>query len=191
VLAAGPLPIPNAEAAINVAAGQARFSNVVLGTAKADLEATANVDLATVTLDALLTLSGRPASAGGARPAVLVAIKGPLSAPRRAVDTGLLASWLTLRAVEQQSQQIDAMEKAGRERRFPPASRARPTPPPAEPDVTSSTRSEELSVEPASPADGPARQPPAAPRAESAPPLAPPAPARTVVRPPGLLGAQN
>ena len=53
--------------------------------------------------------------------------------PTRTVDTSLLTSWLTLLTVEQQSKQIDAMEKAAREmptRRI--RRRSRPTAP-AEP----------------------------------------------------------
>jgi hypothetical protein len=128
---------------------------------------------------------------------LLVALKGALMEPHRAVDAGLLASWLTLRAVEQQSQQIDAMEKANRERPPSTAPASRPPAAPAgDPDTTSSTRSETPIGQPPtrpSPVDMPtAVQPPTrAPRAESAPPLAPSAPARTVVRPPGLVGAQN
>ena len=71
----------------------------------------------------LLTLTGPPAAPGAARPVVLVALKGPLPAPKRTVDTSLLTSWLTLRAVEQHSKQIDAMERAGRERRAAAPSR--------------------------------------------------------------------
>jgi large subunit ribosomal protein L24 len=162
VLGNGRLQVSKAEAAINVAAGQARFSNIVLGAKGADLELTASVDLATATLDALLTLSGSPASEGAARPALLVALKGALPAPRRAIDASLLASWLTLRAVEQQSRQIDAMEKAVRD--APPqmpASGQTVTPPP-EPDTTSSTRGQHPPVDqeaPSQPADRPAARP--------------------------------
>jgi large subunit ribosomal protein L24 len=125
---------------------------------------------------------------------LLVALKGALPAPRRAIDASLLASWLTLRAVEQQSRQIDAMEKAVRD--APPqmpASRQTVTPPP-EPDTTSSTRSQHPPIDqeaPSQPADRPAARPRIAPRAVSVPPLTLPAPARTVIRPPGLVDAQN
>jgi large subunit ribosomal protein L24 len=193
----GRLQVPKAEASINVAAGQARLSNVAVQAKEAELEVTANVDLAAATLDALLTLSRLRSPEAAARPALLVALKGALMEPHRAVDAGLLASWLTLRAVEQQSQQIDAMEKANRERPPSTAPASRPPAAPAgDPDTTSSTRSETPIGQPPtrpSPVDMPtAVQPPTrAPRAESAPPLAPSAPARKVVRPPGLVGAQN
>ena len=66
-------------------------------------------------LDALLTLNAPPSATGAVQPAVMVALKGPLPAPKRTVDTNLLSSWLTLRAVEQQSRQIDG-DGAGRSR---------------------------------------------------------------------------
>jgi large subunit ribosomal protein L24 len=194
VLNDGWLQIAKAEAAIDVAAGQARFSNIVLRGADADLEVTANIDLAANMLDALLTLSGLPASDGAARPLLLVAFRGALPAPTRTVDTGLLAGWLTLRAVDQQSQQIDAMERANPERIAPRRPALPLSSPPISPETTSSTPNEQLSIDQTSrPPDVPttAQQPPGAPRAEGAPPLAPSAPARTVIRPPGLFGAQN
>jgi large subunit ribosomal protein L24 len=186
VLDGASLKLSRAEAAIDVAAGQARFSNIALRTAGANLEVTANLDLATATLDALFTLTGLPASAGAVRPALLVALRGALPAPARTVDTSLLASWLTLRAVEQQSQQIDALEKARRQGGPPlPMGDTKP----AAPEVTSSTPREGLSADQAPPLPPPVNvpaipQPTGAPRAESAPPLAPSAPAPATVGPP-------
>ena len=57
----------------------------------------------------------RAGTPGAVQPAVMVALKGALPAPKRTVDTSLLTSWLTLRAVEQQSRQLEAMEQAARE----------------------------------------------------------------------------
>ena len=134
---------------------------------------------------------------------MLVALKGALPAPQRTVDTSLLASWLTLRAVEQQSQQIDAMEQAApgeRRRRLPRATLAgrpalRPSdtaPAAAEPRRMPTRASPDQAPPLPPPVDVPAiPQPAGTPRAESAPPRAPSAPARAVVRPPGLVGAQN
>ena len=81
----------------------------------ADLQAAVNVDLGDAMLDALLTLNAPPQAAGAAPPALMVALKGALPAPKRTVDTTLLTSWLTLRELEQQSRQLEVMEKAARE----------------------------------------------------------------------------
>ena len=82
----------------------------------ADLQATVNFDIGNAMLDALLTLNAPPSQQGAALPALMIALKGPLPAPERSVDTNVLRSWLTLRAIEQQSRQIKAMEQAIPER---------------------------------------------------------------------------
>ena len=86
-------------------------------------------------LDALLTLNAPPPAPGAVHPALMVALKGALPAPKRTVDTNLLTSWLTLRALEQQSRQIDAMEKAAREAAPPRPPRRRSPPNPRTPSV--------------------------------------------------------
>jgi large subunit ribosomal protein L24 len=117
----GTLPAARAEAAITVAAGQARLSNVVTRTSGADLAVATNVDLAEATLDATLTLTGTQVQGGGLRPTISIALKGPLLSPSRSVDASALASWLALRAVEQQSRQLDTMERLQREANVPSA----------------------------------------------------------------------
>ena len=132
---------------------------------------------------------------------MLIALKGALPSPQRTVDTSLLTSWLTLRAVEQQSRQIDAMEQAAREAAMqrqsdePPTS-GRPAVPPAPvaPDAPAVVAG--ANADSPAGAQAPAlpppiddhrqrREPRAAPRADGA------APPRGGPRPPGLLGAQN
>jgi large subunit ribosomal protein L24 len=157
-------------------------------------------------LDALLTLNAPPSATGAARPAVMVALKGTLPAPKRSVDINLLTSWLTLRAVERQSRQIDAMERAAREAAAAAAAAAPPAPKAAEPvELPSAAPSLVPERGSASPAPAPnavsgevqvpalpppvtipaAPKPRAAPRAESVAP----APVRTPAPP--LLGSQN
>jgi large subunit ribosomal protein L24 len=58
----------------------------------------------------------------------MIALKGPLDAPKRTIDVAALASWLALRAVEQQSKKLDVLE--GREPPpSPPKSEAAPAVP--------------------------------------------------------------
>jgi uncharacterized protein involved in outer membrane biogenesis len=109
------LPVAKASAAISVSAGQAHFNDIAIITEGAHLQAIANVDLSNAALDAMLTLDAPPAGANAPRPAVLVGLKGALISPTRTVDTSLLSSWLTLRAVEQQTTRIEAIERARRE----------------------------------------------------------------------------
>ena len=202
MLNGAPLPVARASARIGVSDGQARFTDISVQSTGAELQASASVDLSDATLDARLTLNGLPPSPGAQRPAVLISLKGALPSPQRTVDISQLTSWLTLRAVEQQSRQIDAMERAARDAAIQasPTSAApgRPavSPAPVAPDAPS--------VVPGNPdsptgARAPALPPPVditpdqgsriaprnAPRAEGT------APPRGGPRPPGLLGAQN
>jgi large subunit ribosomal protein L24 len=125
-LARAGLPVSKASAAISINEGQARLRDVVIRADGADLHATVNIDLADAMLDALLTLDALPQASGAASPAVMILLKGTLPAPRRVIDTNLLSSWLTLRALEQQSRQIEAMGRPlARRQHSPPRHRRR------------------------------------------------------------------
>jgi large subunit ribosomal protein L24 len=78
----------------------------------AELTVTGNVDLMEQTMSARLALSTvkEASQAAGDRPIVSIFLSGPMSSPKRAVDVSALTAWLTLRAVEQQSKQLEAME---------------------------------------------------------------------------------
>lgn len=175
MLESGTLTVTRAVASIGIAAGLARFTDIS-AQAAADIKATGSVDLAAGTVEALITLTGQTALSGAVRPEVQVTLRGALPAPQRTVDTGALANWLTMRAVEQQAKQIDAIERQERER----LERERSVPPQPMPR----TEAPQL----------PIIQP-----SDLAPPLPPPVsiPARpgtrsdSTIRPPGLIGAQN
>jgi len=177
------LPVSRATAAIVINAGQARFSDIDIRATGADLQAATSVDLADAKLNAMLTFTGQATVPGALRPTVLVSLNGPLPTPKRAIDTSLLTSWLTLQAVERQSRQIDAMERAGRELR----------PPDVSPDATGGLPADARAPSLPPPINIPAApKPRAPPRAESAAPRAgstasPP----TMAGPPDLVGAQH
>ena len=120
-LASGGLAVSLAEGAIAIDAGQARLSNAVVRAQRGDLAVSGSVNLTEAALDARLTLFGT----GGAgvpantRPEIGIALKGPIDAPKRTIDVAALASWLALRAVEQQSKKLDVLE--GRAPVPPPA----------------------------------------------------------------------
>jgi large subunit ribosomal protein L24 len=200
------LSVPKASAAIGIGAGQARLRDISIQADGADLRATVNVDLADAMVDALLTLNVPP-QATSAPPALLVALKGPLPSPKRSVDTDMLSSWLTLRAVERQSRQLEAMERAAREAAAaaakaaaPPADAAdrpaaaapvrAPAPPAPSPNATNG-----VSGELAAPALPPPVTIPAAPKPQATPrtdgAALPPPGARPGVADPRLFGSQN
>jgi uncharacterized protein involved in outer membrane biogenesis len=201
MLDGAPLPVARASARIGVSDGQARFTDISVQSTGAELQASASVDLSDATLDARFTLNGLPPSPGAQRPAVLISLKGALPSPQRTVDISLLTSWLTLRAVEQQSRQIDAMERAARDAATQVPTSAAPgrpavSPAPVAPDAPSVVPSSPVSPigmrAPAlpppidiTPDQGSRIAPRNAPRAEGT------APPRGGPRPPGLIGAQN
>jgi uncharacterized protein involved in outer membrane biogenesis len=174
----GGLNVPLAEGEIAVAAGQARLTNAMVRAERADLAVAASVDLGEGALDARLTLSG-PAGAGGAthgRPEIGIVLKGPIVTPKRTLDVAALASWLALRAVEQQAKRLEALESSRGVVVDPPApASSEPTIPQASAPVVTAPRPVRTMPE------APARQRigPAAP-AQSA---APPQPAPIDIRP--------
>lgn len=116
-LRAGRLAVPRADGAFSLTAGQARWGNVVTHADGADLSISAVIDLSQWMLDARLTLSGGAdaPSQGAGRPELFVGLKGPLATPKRTLDVAAFSGWLTLRAVERQSKQIEVLESERKE----------------------------------------------------------------------------
>lgn len=203
----GTLPSQRAEGKIAIAAGQARLNDVVTRATGADLSVSANVDLSDATLDAVLTLSGTAALGGGARPSITVGLRGPIGSPTRSIDANALASWLSLRAIERQSKEIEEMEAKRREKeQQDETAREAAQPSALSPGEAPAVLSDgghdtEAVVPPLPPAINvlPAPKPRAAPRVEAPqpkPPAAPkpaaPKPAVAPANPPlDLIGAQR
>jgi large subunit ribosomal protein L24 len=207
-LGSGVLAVPLAEGAITIEAGQARLGGTTVRAQRADVVVSGGVNLAEGALDVRLTLSGAggPGAPANTRPEVLVALKGPLDAPKRTVDVAALASWLALRAVEQQSKKLDVLE--GREPAATPTRAVTPTrpainantqPAPAAQPAAPEAAPEEPGASPPSVRTQPASAPkpkPAAPAAEQrAPPLPPPIDIRPAPQPsrpqPGVQGSPS
>jgi hypothetical protein len=111
----GTLSLLEARADLSIAAGLARLTNVVTQADGVDIRLTGALDLASTALDASVTLSGRHTIGGADHPSVLISLKGALPTPQRSIDANMLASWLALRAVDQQAKQLESMERAQRE----------------------------------------------------------------------------
>jgi hypothetical protein len=163
----GTLSVPSAEGVVTVAQGQIRLTNLVTHAEGADLMVNGSVDLTEQNLNARLALSASKDASppAGEQPGVSVFLSGPIANPKRTVDASALTAWLMLRAVEQQSKQLEAMEARRRAAvTGQPAEDPRPVP---------------VAPQPAPPA----AQAPAA-QAEAAPPLPP---AIEVPSPPSIL----
>jgi hypothetical protein len=147
----GALSVASAEGVVTIAQGQIRLTNLMTRAEGADLTVTASVDLPEQNLSARLALLGKRNTTGAAgdQPAVSVFLNGPIASPKRTVDISALTAWLTLRAVEHQSKQLEAME-AKRRAAVTPADESRTNavaPPPA-----AQTQPAQAEVPPLSPA---------------------------------------
>jgi uncharacterized protein involved in outer membrane biogenesis len=105
----GQLSLKRAESNIAVNSGQIRVSDLSMDSKDATLSVAGTLDLTDGSIGARLALSGSTESAG-ARPSIFIALKGPLMAPTRSVDVTALTGWLTLRAVENQTKRLRAIE---------------------------------------------------------------------------------
>jgi large subunit ribosomal protein L24 len=113
-LSSGVLTVARADGEFTLVGGQARAVNVKVNAQGADVGVSGSALLADDTIDARLTLSApeRPDAPGGTRPEVTITLKGATDAPKRAIDVTAFFNWLALRAVDQQSKRIDALEAA-------------------------------------------------------------------------------
>ena len=134
----------DAEGAITIRAGQARLGQTIARAEGADLAARRRSRSERELLDARLTLAASKVVAGGGRPEISIALKGPLAG--RQADGRRVAHWprwLTLRAIDQQAQQLEAIESqrraaAGKRRGRPHRPRSREASavaPPPEPAI--------------------------------------------------------
>jgi large subunit ribosomal protein L24 len=113
-LSAGVLTVARADGEFTLVGGQARAVNVKVNAQGAELGVSGSALLADDTIDAKLTLSPpeRSDAPAGTRPEVTITLKGATDAPKRAIDVTAFFNWLALRAVDQQSKRIDALEAA-------------------------------------------------------------------------------
>jgi large subunit ribosomal protein L24 len=178
-LASGQLHIKSAEGALAVGAGQIRLTDAKASGDGADLSMSGAFDLTNGMLNARLVLTGAE-TAAGARPDIFLALNGPLGAPGRTIDVSGLTGWLTLRAIDQQSKKLDAIEAA------PKAE----TVAPGQPKVEQKPETRNDSAIPSKPKEAEARQPPAQSRPPS-PPLQPRASAPALPPPISILPRVN
>jgi uncharacterized protein involved in outer membrane biogenesis len=112
----GRLNIPDAGGTIAIAGGHLTLAPLVAPAQGADVAMTGSYDLLADALDLRFDLTGATRQNGpsGQRPALSVALKGPLDAPRRSEDVSALVNWLTLRSVEREAKRLEAAERDAR-----------------------------------------------------------------------------
>ncbi len=109
-LDSGQLTVKQADGTLAVNAGQVRLSNVAIDSKDAALSLGGDIDLTDGSIGARLVLSGST-TAAGARPDIFMALQGSAAIPSRTIDVSALTGWLTLRAVENQSKRLRAIEE--------------------------------------------------------------------------------
>jgi uncharacterized protein involved in outer membrane biogenesis len=123
----GTLDVKHAECTLTVAAGQIRLDKVAVEGKDVALSAAGTLDLTDGAIDARLVLSGRN-EAAGARPDIFLSVKGPVQAPTRTIDVSALTGWLTLRAVENQTKRLRAIENVPTQPSEPVLPKSKPAP---------------------------------------------------------------
>jgi large subunit ribosomal protein L24 len=113
-LDSGQLAVPALEGAVTISAGQVRLANVVTRAEGASVALTGNLDLTEGMLDARIVLSGLAATGDARRPDIFITLSGPMTTPSRSLDVAALSGWLTLRKIEQQAKEVEALEAARR-----------------------------------------------------------------------------
>lgn len=109
----GKLAVQRAEGAITILGGQARLGSTAIRAEAAELTLTGGVNLATGALDARIAMTSDKIG-GDVKPEIVVNLSGPVGSPQRSLDMSSFASWLALRAVEQQAKKLNALEEARR-----------------------------------------------------------------------------
>jgi len=134
-IGSGRLSVRHAESSLTVSAGQIRLSKPVVDSKDAALSVAGAFDLIDGLLDAHLVLSGQ-SEAAGARPDIFVTLKGPVPDVSYNIDASALTGWLTLRAVENQTKRLRAIELTPSQPAARPAPKTNSAPPlPAPTDI--------------------------------------------------------
>ncbi len=116
-LDAGHLAVPSATTILAILDGRIRIVPVVVNADGADVALSGTFNLVDSNLEARFTLSGAPREdMKGRRPEITVLLSGPLSTPKREIDTSELVTFVTLRAVERESKRVEAAEREAKRR---------------------------------------------------------------------------
>jgi uncharacterized protein involved in outer membrane biogenesis len=109
-LDSGQFAVKQIDAPLALSAGQIQLASTKASGQGADMTLSGNLDLTDGSVDARIILSGS-SEAAGARPDIYMSLRGPFASPARGTDLSALTGWLTLRAVENQSKKLQAIER--------------------------------------------------------------------------------
>jgi hypothetical protein len=108
----GRLRLPSVTAPITISDGRAQ-AVASASVQNTDIAGPVSFGLNDGQLDARLIMTGpiRKGASGSERPAMAVAIRGPIAAARRSVDIAPIVNWVTMQRVEEEAKRLDAAEK--------------------------------------------------------------------------------
>lgn len=138
-LAAGALNAAKVEVPFNVKDGQLRAGPATLDGSGAQAILSGGYDFNADQIDIRVALASTTHGAAANRPDLSLFVHGTPDAPRGMLDVSSLSSWLALRAIERETQRLDAIERGDASARAAPspAPAVAPAPPrPAEPSPT-------------------------------------------------------
>jgi AsmA-like C-terminal region len=177
VLAAGNLPVANAQIPFNIRDGRLRIDATTLDAGNARVIVSGGYDMLADQADIRVSLSANSIGSASSRPEIQLFATGTPDALSPSLDVTSLSSWLAVRTIDRETRRLDAIERGEPppvEPSVPPSTAALPSP--AMPNTLRPGQS--LSDVPL-PGHEPRRAPPrtVAPRPPAAPPaLAPAAP---------------
>ncbi|MBI3699225.1 MAG: AsmA family protein [Afipia sp.] len=111
VLAAGKLSVPAASIPFVVKDGRIRIEPAALDAPRTRLVVSGGYDLAADQMDARGVLSAAVVKPATLRPEIRIDLNGSPDKPARSIDVASLSSWLVMRSIDRQTQQLDRFER--------------------------------------------------------------------------------
>lgn len=113
VLANGALAVPSAQIPFTVKDGRFRVEPTALDAPRTRATISGGYDIAADQMDARVVLSAAVLKPATRRPEIRIDLNGSPDGPARSTDVASLSSWLTMRSIDRQTQQLDRFESNG------------------------------------------------------------------------------
>jgi large subunit ribosomal protein L24 len=113
VLTAGKLSVPAATIPFTVKEGRILVEPTALEAPRTRLTVSGGYDLAADQMDARAILSAAVAKPATRRPEIRIDLNGSPDKSARSIDVTSLSSWLVMRSIDRQTQQLDRLERGG------------------------------------------------------------------------------
>ncbi|MBN8982401.1 MAG: AsmA family protein [Rhizobiales bacterium] len=119
VLTNGSLAIPAGQIPFTIKEGRVRVEPTSLDAPRTRATVSGGLDLAADQMDARIVLSAAVLKPATRRPEIRIDFNGSPDNPMRSVDVASLSSWLVMRAIDRQTQQLDRLESGDSSRPEP------------------------------------------------------------------------